>query len=237
MNLDEPMAERAATHDDLLLRAVAAVNRGDLKNAHALAEQVLADDSGNLDARTLLATESQPTAEVRRMTVMFCDLVGSTSLSSRINPELYRGLISRYHKLAAAVIDRQGGFVLGSKGDGVLALFGYPTVHENDTERGVIAGLEIASEVQALSDQIADTIGEPLAVRAALHRGLLYVDPEAHDVFGLAANIAARLQELAEPGQLVVSDAVRLLVADRFDMRSEERRVGKECRSRWSPYH
>jgi class 3 adenylate cyclase/tetratricopeptide (TPR) repeat protein len=219
MNVGDSNSGPAAVQDELLARAVEAVNRGDLKNAHALAEQVLEHDSGNLDARTLLSTESQSSAEMRRIAVMFCDLVGSTSLSSRLDPELYRGLISRYHKLVASVVvERQGGFVVGSKGDGVLALFGYPTVHENDTERGVLACLEIVSEVQALSDQIADTIGEPLAVRAALHRGLLYVDPEAHDVFGLAANIAARLQELAEPGQVVVSDAVRLLVADRFDI-------------------
>lgn len=200
------------------MRAVEAVNRGDLKNAHALAEQVLADDSGNVDARTLLGTESKPAAEVRRITVMFCDLVGSTSLSGRIDPELYGGLISRYHQVAATVVDRQGGFVVGSKGDGVLALFGYPTVHDNDTEHGVIAALDIVGEVEALSEQIADTIGEPLAVRAALHRGLLYVDPEAHDVYGLAANVAGRLQDLGDPGQVVVSDAVRVLVADRFDM-------------------
>lgn len=219
MNQSDLMAERAAAQDILLVRAVEAVNRGDLKDAHALAEQVLADDTGNLDASTLLATESQPTAEVRRITVMFCDLVGSTSLSGRLDPELYHGLLMRYHKLATAIVaERHGGSVSGFKGDGMLALFGYPTVHGNDTERGVIAGLEIAEEVQKLSDQIADTIGEPLAVRAALHRGLLYIDPEQNDVYGLAANVTARLQELAKPGEVVVSDEVRLLVADGFEL-------------------
>jgi len=218
MNPNELIAERAAAQDELLVRAVEAVNRGDLKDAHALAERVLADHHENLDARTLLETEGQPTAEVRRITVMFCDLVGSTSMSGRVDPELYRGLLNRYRKLASSiVIERHGGFVSGFKGDGMLALFGYPTVRGNDTERGVMAALEIAAEVRALSDQIADTIGERLAVRAALHRGLLYIDPEQRDVYGLAANVASRLQELAEPGQVVVSNEVRLLIGDRFE--------------------
>jgi class 3 adenylate cyclase len=219
MNQSKLMADLAAAQDELLVRAVEAVNRGDLKDAHALAEQVLADDTGNLDASTLLATESQPTAEVRRITVMFCDLVGSTSLSGRLDPELYHGILIRYRKLATAIVaEHHGGFVSGFKGDGMLALFGYPVVHGNDTERGVIAGLEIAQEVQTLSDQVADTIGSPLAVRAALHRGLLYIDPEQDDVYGLAANVAARLQELAKPGEVVVSDEVRLLVAGQFEL-------------------
>jgi class 3 adenylate cyclase/tetratricopeptide (TPR) repeat protein len=212
-------SERAAKQDELLVRAVEAVNRGELKDAHVLAELVLADDGDNLDAGTLLATESQPAGEVRRLTVMFCDLVGSTSLSGRLDPELYRSVLNRYRRLAAEIaVERHGGFVTGFQGDGMLALFGYPTVRGHDTERGVIAALEIAAEVRALSDQIAQMIGEPLAVRAALHRGLLYIDPEQEDVYGLAVNVAARLQGLAEPGEVVVSDEVRLLVLDRFDL-------------------
>jgi class 3 adenylate cyclase len=236
MSLSERMAERAAAQDELLLRAVDAVNRGDVRNAHALAEQVLASDEGNLDARALLAAEGQPSAQVRRITVMFCDLVGSTSLSERLDLELYRGLISRYHKIVSGIVAGHGGFVVGSKGDGVLALFGHPTVHGNDTEHGVIAGLEIVVEVQALSAQIAQSIGEPLSVRVALHRGLLYIDPEKNDVFGHAANVASRLQELAEPGQVVVSDAVRNLVADRFDMEAGVAQQVKGLDSQLQPF-
>ena len=211
--------ERAAKQDELLVRAVDAVNRGELTDAHVLAELVLANDGGNLDAETLLATESQPAGEVRRLTVMFCDLVGSTEMSGRLDPELYRSLLSRYRRLATEIaVERHGGFVTGFQGDGMLALFGYPTVRGHDTERGVTAALEIAAEMRVLSDQIAQTIGEPLAVRAALHRGLLYIDPEQEDVYGLAVNVAARLQGLAEPGEVVVSDEVRLLVADKFEM-------------------
>jgi class 3 adenylate cyclase len=214
---------RAASQDELLVRAVNAVNRGELSDAHVLAELVLADDKDNLDASTLLSTESQPAGEVRRLTVMFCDLVGSTSLSGRLDPELYRGLLNRYRRLAAEIAtERHGGFVTGFQGDGMLALFGYPTVRGNDTERGVVAALEIAAEVQALSGQLADSIGEPLAVRAALHRGLLYIDPEQRDVYGHAVNVAARLQSLAEPGEVVISDEVRRLVAERFDVAAGE---------------
>lgn len=228
MRPDPLGADHAAAQDALLVRAVEAVNHGDLKNAHALAEQVLAGDRDNLDARKLLATESQPTAEVRRITVMFCDLVGSTSLSGRLDPELYRGLITRYRKLAGAIVsERHGGIVADFVGDGMLALFGYPTVHGNDTERGVLAALEIAEEVQALSDQIAHSIGEQLAVRAALHRGVMYVDSEQIAVFGLAVNVAARLQGLAEPGQVVVSEQVRRLIADHFEVVAGEAQTVK----------
>lgn len=221
-------ADLAAAQDQLLVRAVEAVNRGDLKDAHALAVRVLADDKGNLDAGTLLSTESQPNAELRRITVMFCDLVGSTSLSGRLDPELYRGLISRYRKLVVPIVtERHGGVIANFVGDGMLALFGFPTVHGNDTEHGVIAALEIASEIRALSDQVTDTIGEPLAVRAALHRGLTYVDSEQVDVYGLAVNVASRLQGLAEPGQVVVSEQVRLLIADHFDLAAGEAQLVK----------
>lgn len=223
MSSNPPGTEVAEALDALLVRASEAVNRGDLKHAHALAEQVLVGDEGNLDATKLLATESQPSAEVRRITVLFCDLVGSTSLSGQLDPELYRGLISRYRKLVVPIVtERHGGVIADFVGDGMLALFGYPTVHGDDTERGVIAALEIADGVQALSDQVAKAIGQPLSVRAALHRGLMYVDSEQIAVYGLAVNVAARLQGLAEPGQVVVSDQVRLLVADHFDLEAGE---------------
>ncbi|MFL6088582.1 MAG: ATP-binding protein [Aeromicrobium sp.] len=219
MSSHEHNADHAAAQDELLVRAAEAVNRGELTEAHVLAGLVLSNDGDNLDAGALLATESQPAGEVRRLTVMFCDLVGSTTLSSRLDPELYRGVLHRYRRLASAIaVERHGGFVTGFQGDGMLALFGYPIVRGNDTERGVIAALEIAAEVAELSDHIAPMIGEPLAVRAVLHRGLLYIDPEQDDVYGHAVNVASRLQHLAEPGEVVVSDEVRMLVADRFEM-------------------
>ena len=141
--------ERAAKQDELLVRAAEAVNRGELKDAHVLAGLVLADDQDNLDASTLLATESQPAGEVRRLTVMFCDLVGSTSLSGRLDPELYRSVLSRYRRLAAEIaVDRHGGFVTGFQGDGMLALFGYPTMIR-------VVGLELAAASPALDRMLS----------------------------------------------------------------------------------
>ncbi|MCW2783957.1 MAG: adenylate/guanylate cyclase protein [Marmoricola sp.] len=134
------------------------------------------------------------------------------------------------------VNERHGGVIADLVGDGMLALFGFPTVHGDDTERGVIAALEIAAEVQTLSDQIAQLIGEPLAVRAALHRGLMYVDREQVAVYGLAVNVAARLQGLAEPGQVVISDQIRLLVADRFELEAGEEQLVKGVDEPLRPY-
>jgi class 3 adenylate cyclase len=228
---------RAKNHDDLLLRAAEAVNAGQLSMARQLAAQVLAEDAENLDASTLVATESQPAGEVRRLTVMFCDLVGSTALSERLDPELYRSVLSRYRRLATEIIEqRHGGHVASIKGDGILALFGYPAVHDNDTERGVQAGLDVAAAVAELSESTERSIGEPLAVRAAVHRGLLYIDPDEDDVYGLAANLCARLQDLAQPGTVVISEAVRNLVGHRFDTRAGEATTVKGVAEPVLPY-
>ena len=109
MSSDEHNADHAAAQDELLVRAAEAVNRGELTEAHVLAGLVLSNDGDNLDAGALLATESQPAGEVRRLTVMFCDLVGSTTLSSRLDPELYRGVLHRYRKLASTIaVERHG---------------------------------------------------------------------------------------------------------------------------------
>lgn len=211
-------AERAEFLDALIQRSAEAVNRGDLTQARALAAEVLAEDAGNVDAASLLDAERQTTGEVRRISVMFCDLVGSTALSGRLDPELYRSVLTRYRKLATEIIeDRHGGHLASVKGDGLLALFGYPLVHPNDTERAVQSGLDIAAAVQELSSAVAEAIGSELAVRAAVHRGLLYIDPEQDDVYGHAANVAARYQELAAHGTVVVSQEVQRLVGHRFE--------------------
>ena len=169
---------------------------------------------------------------------MFCDLVGSTSLSGRLDPELYRGLISRYHKLAADDRRRSSRrFRAGSKGDGILALFGYPTVHGNDTERGRDRRLgDCRRGARRSPIRSPHTIGEPLAVRAALAPRPAVRRPRENDVYGLAANVAARLQELAEPGQVVVSDEVRTLVADRFDMEAGAAQLVKGVDSPLQPF-
>jgi class 3 adenylate cyclase len=211
-------AKSTATVDELLDRAIEAVNRGDVEVAHQLANEVLAADATNPEAGDLLATDVSMGGELRRLTIMFCDLVGSTAMSARHEPERYRRIIVRYKSACRRVIEEQyDGHIADVKGDGVLAVFGHPSAHEDDAERAVRAGLEIAAEVLELSGEAQRGIGETLAARVAVHRGLVFLDTEEDDIYGLAVNVAARLQELAPPGGLVISDEVLRLVGNRFE--------------------
>lgn len=128
------MATDADQIGRLLDDAIAAVNTGDLATAHGLAEQVLREDSRNREASELLATENASEGELRRLTILVCDLVGSTELSDRLEPERYRTLVNRYQRLTRDVIqDRYEGHIVSVKGDGFLSVFGYPHAHEDDT--------------------------------------------------------------------------------------------------------
>jgi class 3 adenylate cyclase len=153
--------------------------------------------------------------ELRRLTIMFCDLVGSTELSGRHEPETYRQHVRTYRAACRDVIEaRFEGHIVQFKGDGTLAAFGFPVAHENDTERAVRAGLAL---VRAVRDLRPPT-GERLDVRVGVHHGPVYIDLDDEDIDGWAANVGARLQSLAEPGTVVVSDEVRRLVSDRFEI-------------------
>jgi class 3 adenylate cyclase len=143
---------RVASIDELLDRAVAAINRGDRVAASALADQVLTVDGGNAEAEDLL-TAPGDAGEIRRLTILFADLVDSTVLSTRVEPETYRMLVGRYREQVIQVVDRFGGHVGSAKGDGLLAVFGHPTAHEDDVRRAVMAGLEITRQVVRLSAQ------------------------------------------------------------------------------------
>lgn len=208
---------RGATIDELLDRAVAAINRGDRVAATALAEQVLTADEGNADAEDLLAGLGGD-GEIRRLTILFADLVDSTVLSTRVEPETYRVLVGRYREQVLRVVDRYEGHVASTKGDGLLTVFGHPTAHENDVRRAVQAGLEITREVAALGEAAQRRFGVDLKVRVGVHRGLVYLDTAQDDVYGLAANLAARVSALASPGTVVVSDAVEPLVRRNFEL-------------------
>ncbi len=135
--------------DELLDRAVAAINRGDRVAANALAGQVLAVDHGNADAEDLLAAPSNG-GEIRRLTIMYVDLVDSAALSSRAEPDTYGVLVTRYRDLVMDIVNRFDGHVGSPKGEGLLALFGHPGAHEDDVRRAVLAGLEITREVAGL---------------------------------------------------------------------------------------
>ena len=206
--------------DELLDRAVAAINRGDRVAANALAGQVLAVDRGNADAEDLLTAPSSG-GEIRRLTIMFADLVDSTALSTRAEPDTYGVLVTRYRDLVMGIVDRFEGYVASTKGDGLLALFGHPAAHEDDVRRAVLAGLEITRELTRLSQESKRGFGIELTARVGVHRGLVYLDTAQDDVYGLAANLAAGVSGLAPPGTVVISDAVAPLVRDTFEL--EER--------------
>ena len=205
--------------DDLLEQAVAAINRGDRAAGTALAEQVLAVDSVNADAEDLLAAPADR-GEIRRLTILFADLVDSTVLSSRVEPEIYRMLVGRYREGVYSSVHQFEGHVAANQGDGLLAVFGHPSAHEDDARRAVLAGLEITRGVARLNEQAQRRFGVGISVRVGVHRGLVYLDTTHNDVYGLAANLAARVSGLAPPGSVVVSGAVEPLVRTRFELRT-----------------
>jgi class 3 adenylate cyclase/tetratricopeptide (TPR) repeat protein len=203
--------------DDLLDRAVSAINRGDRVAATALAGQVLAVDYANSDAEDLLAAPTDA-GEIRRLTILFADLVDSTVLSTKLEPETYRLLVGRYRQQVQQAVDRYGGHIASTKGDGLLAVFGHPVAHENDVFRAVQAGLEITRDVARLSEQANRRFGAQINVRVGVHRGLVYLDTTEDDVYGLAANLAARVSSLAPANAVVVSDAVEPLIRHAFEV-------------------
>ena len=203
--------------DDLLERAVRAINEGDRATADALAGQVLAVDRTNPDAEELLTTPVG-SGEIRRLTVLFADLVDSTALSMRIEPEVYRTVVGRYRDEVRNIVARYEGHIGSIKGDGLLAVFGHPKAHEDDTHRSVLAGLDIIREVADLSARAERHFGFDIDVRVGIHRGVVFLDIDQDDVYGLGANLAARICSLAQPGTVSVSAAVERLVHDNFDM-------------------
>ncbi len=157
-------------------------------------------------------------AERRQLTVMFCDLVGSTALSERLDPEELRDLMQTYQRACGEVISRYEGHVAQYLGDGLMVYFGWPTAHEDDASRAVRAGLETVEAVSKLSGPM------PLCARVGIHTGLVVVGetgkgdasvPKA--AVGDTPNIAARLQGLAAPGAVVISARTRSLAGGLFD--------------------
>ena len=170
-------------------------------------------------ARTIAAE-----AERRQLTVMFWDLVGSTTLSSRLDPEELRDLIRTFQDRCAVAIARFDGFIARYMGDGMLVYFGFPRAHEDDAERAARAGLEIVQAVAALNCEAEAKRGAELSVRVGIATGLVVVGDIVGEgaaaenaVVGETPNLAARLQGLAQPDQVVVSAATRSLLADRFE--------------------
>jgi class 3 adenylate cyclase len=152
---------------------------------------------------------------------MFCDLVGSTALSTRLDPEDLGEVIGAYHRTVAETVRRFDGLIARYMGDGVLAYFGYPRAHEDDAERAVRAGLDVV----AVIERLASPTGK-LEVRVGIATGLVVVGDligegasEEHGVVGDTPNLAARLQALAQPGSIVVPTSTRSLLGNIFKLR------------------
>src|ERR1700691_5570445 len=158
-------------------------------------------------------------AERRQVTVMFSDLVGSTALSARMDPEDLREVIAAYQKCVAEAVGRFGGFVAKYMGDGVLLYFGYPQAHEDDAERAVRAGLELVAGVGGLKTHAA------LQTRVGIATGLVVVgdligtgEAAERGIVGETPNLAARLQGIAEPNMVVIAESTRRLLGNLFEL-------------------
>jgi class 3 adenylate cyclase len=179
--------------------------------------------SGAIPGTTEAAAEAQPkiqdSAERRQVTVMFSDLVGSTALSARMDPEDLREIIAAYHKCVAEIVRRFDGFVAQYLGDGVLVYFGYPQAHEDDAERAVRSGLEVTAAVSGLKARAS------LQTRVGIATGQVVVGdlmasgnaPE-RGIIGETPNLAARLQGLAEPNTVVIAEGTRKLLVNLFEL-------------------
>jgi class 3 adenylate cyclase/predicted ATPase len=214
---------RKLTADDLISIGVTSVGHR-RKLLDAIAEFGKAGATGTAPAAIVAAAPSDAPAppadaERRQLTVMFCDLVGSTALSTRHDPEDLRELIGDYHRAVAETVGRFDGFVAKYMGDGVLIYFGYPQAHEDDAERAVRAGLAVVEAVGQLPAR------EDLGVRLGIATGLAVVGDligegaaQERGVVGETPNLAARLQALAAPNTLIIADATRRQIGGLFDL-------------------
>jgi class 3 adenylate cyclase/predicted ATPase len=191
-------------HRKKMLKSIAAFRAG---GATAAASTDIAPSAPQIDV-----------AERRHVTVMFCDLVGSTALSATMDPEDLREVISAYHKCVAEIVRHSDGFVAQYLGDGALVYFGYPQAHEHDAELAVRAGLELIGAVRALKLRVA------LQTRVGIATGFVVVGDligsgraQEHAIVGETPNLAARLQAIAEPGAVVTADSTRRLLGNLFE--------------------
>ena len=211
------------THENLKELGVSALGHR-LKLLEAVAA-LRNQKSGRTPSTETAATSSAPNAslegraERRQVTVMFSDLVGSTALSARMDPEDLREVISAYQKSVSDTVDRFGGFVAKYMGDGVLVYFGYPEAHEDDAERAVRAGLELVTEISDLKAHAA------LKTRVGIATGLVVVGDligsgasQEQAIVGDTPNLAARLQGIAEPSSVVIAEGTRKLVGSLFEL-------------------
>ncbi|MCA9708911.1 MAG: AAA family ATPase, partial [Myxococcales bacterium] len=168
-------------------------------------------------------SESSIRAERRQLTVMFCDIAGSTQLSEQLDAEDLMAVVRRYQTACAEVIERLGGSIAQYLGDGLLVYFGYPTAYENAPERAARAGLEMLAAVDTLNESLRAEFGVAIKIRLGIHTGLVVIgevgggSKREELAVGDTANIAARLEGLADPQSGIISDATRQLIAGLFE--------------------
>jgi class 3 adenylate cyclase len=204
--------------DDLISMGVTSV--GHRRNLLA-AIAALRSDAPPVAARIAPAAAVSADAERRQLTVMFCDLVGSTALAARLDPEDLREVYASYHRAVAEIVAGFDGFVAKYMGDGGLTYFGYPRAHEDDAERAVRSGLDIIDAVGRLNVKSVE-----LQARVGIATGLVVVgdligagSAQEQSVVGETPNLAARLQALAEAEAVVIAAGTRRLVGDLFECR------------------
>ena len=195
------------------------VNLGDRKRLLKAIASLGSTETAAKPATPVPPQTSPEVAERRQLTVMFCDLVGSTAMSARLDPEDMREIIGAYHRCCARPIESNGGFIAKYMGDGVLVYFGYPHAHEDDAERAVRAGLELTAAVTALK------ASAPLQTRVGIATGLVVVgdligsgEAQERGIVGETPNLAARLQGIADPNTIVIAEATRNLLGSLFEL-------------------
>ena len=214
------------TENDLIALGIASVGhrRKLLSAIKTLGENLVSDVAHRKRFGEKTSVSAEPISiaapERRLLTIMFCDLVGSTELATRLDPEDLREIIGKYHGCVAQVLVRFGGFVAKYMGDGILAYFGYPHAHEEDTEQAVRAALAIVDSVERLD------LSSRLQVRIGIASGLVVVGDligagaaQEQAVVGETPNLAARLQTLAGPNNIVIADATRRHIGSLFELR------------------
>ena len=168
-------------------------------------------------------TEAAPAREVRKVvTVLFCDVTGSTALGERIDPESLRRVMARYFETAKAIVERHGGTVEKFIGDAVMAVFGVPTVHEDDALRAVRAADELRGGLGDLNEELVSFYGTRLELRIGVNTGEVVTGTEERLATGDAVNVAARLEQAAEPGEIFLGEETCRLVRDAVDCEPAE---------------
>jgi class 3 adenylate cyclase/predicted ATPase len=210
-------------HRRLLLRAIADLNCIEKSPLAAPAAATAAPLVPPSETASIPTKAASPTVSVavegagerRYLTVMFCDLVGSTSLSAQLDAEEWRDLVSAYLDAACAAVTEMGGYVAKKLGDGLMVLFGYPVAQENDAERAARAALSIQRALTDVNRKNASTGKPALNARIGIEIGPVVIDA-AGEIYGDAPNVAARVQALAEPGTVVVTARVQRQIAGLF---------------------